>query len=687
MADRKRVGVVVQARMSSSRFPGKVLAPIHGVPMAVYILRRLATSRAADDVVLATSTDPSDDSLARAVEAAGFRVYRGSLDDVLGRFVSAARAIGADVAVRITGDCPLIDVATLDRMIERIRDAEDLDYLSNVAPPTFPDGLDTELVSMRALTIAEAEARPGHQREHVTPFVRDDPKRFPQANERNPAGDESAHHWSVDTTDDLALVVDLVEATGAEFPSLNELRTVLEQREDLARRSTMKTRNEGATKSLLADLEASIPRPKIAQSNALWERGRKLIPAGTQTLSKGPNQFCDGFGPKYIARGKGSHVWDVDGNEFIDYPMGLGSVSLGHARPEVIDAVTRQLADGSTFSLMHPLEVELSERIVSMVPCAERVRFGKNGSDATSACIRAARAKTGRDHVARCGYHGWQDWSIDASYGIRARGVPETIRDLTHPFPYNDLPALESLLTKTPMAAIILEPVGAVVPQPGYLEGVRDLATRHGAVLVFDEVIAGFRYARGGAQEYFKVKPDLCAMGKGVANGFPLSIVCGSAEFMEPFEEIFFSFTFGGEAAALAAASATLDVMEKENYWAHVWKLGTRLQSGFKELAKEHQLDSFMDCIGLAPWTVVTVADHGKWSGMQLKTLFQQEMLRRGILFSGSQFISLAHDEADIERTISAYREAMRVVRFAIDSQIVTDVTLGATNEVVFRRA
>lgn len=680
------VTVVVQARMSSARFPSKVLAPLRKLPLVVYLLKRIATSTRVQSSVLATSTMPDDDALVKAVEQAGFPVFRGSLDDVLGRFVGAARSRHADAAVRITGDCPLIDVGLLDRMVERFEQS-DLDYLSNVSPPTFPDGLDLEIIRLKALEIAEKEARPGHQREHVTPFIRDNPSRFRIANETNPHGDESAHHWSIDTPDDLAIVADLVEASGKDFPSLADLRKVLSQRDDLARRSTMKTRNEGAIKSLLEDLEKQRPRPNITRSNEVWSKGKELIPAGTQTLSKGPNQFCDGFGPKYLARGKGSHVWDVDGNEFIDYPMGLGAVSLGHAHPEVIKAVTAQLEQGNTFSLMNPLEVDLAARIVDIVPCAERVRFGKNGSDATSACIRAARAYTGREHVARCGYHGWQDWSIDASYGIRARGVPESIRAFTHAFPYNDLAALETLLKETPIAAVILEPVGAVVPQPGYLEGVRELATRYGAVLVFDEVIAGFRYARGGAQEYFKVTPDLCAMGKGVANGFPLSIVCGSKKFMEPFEEIFFSFTFGGETTALAAANATLDVMERENYWAHVWRLGAKLQAGFKTLAKEYQLDSFADCIGLAPWTVTTFVDHGKWSGMQLKTLFQQEMLRHGILFSGSQFISLSHTDADIETTIAAYREAMRVVRFALDSSIVTAVTLGKTNELVFRRA
>jgi glutamate-1-semialdehyde aminotransferase len=322
-----------------------------------------------------------------------------------------------------------------------------------------------------------------------------------------------------------------------------------------------------------------------------------------------------------------------------------------------------------------------------MVPCAERVRFGKNGSDATSACIRAARAKTGRKHIARCGYHGWQDWSIDQSYGIRARGVPDEVRGLTRPFPYNDLDALEALLREVPCAAVILEPVAAVVPKPGYLEGVRALATKYGAVLVFDEVITGFRYARGGAQEYFKVTPDLCSMGKGMGNGIPISVVCGTREFMAPFEEIFFSFTFGGETTAIAAALATLDVMEKHDYWGHCWKLGTRLQEGYRALAKEHGLAQITDCAGLAPWTVVTFVDHAPWSALQMKTLFQQEMLRRGILFSGSQFISLAHGTAELDRTLAAYADAMRTLRFALDSSIVDQLTLGKVNELVFRRA
>jgi glutamate-1-semialdehyde 2,1-aminomutase/spore coat polysaccharide biosynthesis protein SpsF len=676
---------IIQARMSSSRFPGKMLTPLRGVPLILHSLRRAQAAKRVDVVVLATSDQVDDNPLAELVAKEGFAVHRGSLDDVLTRFAGAARAVKADVVVRITGDCPLIDPAVLDALLERFS-AESLDYLSNISPPTYPDGLDLEVMRYDALAKVERDAQPGHHREHVTPYFRENPGIFRVANFVNPAGDQSKYRWSVDRKSDLELVEALLAATNVDRPGLAQLVEAATNNKDLEARSVGQ-RNEGAIKTFLADLEARKPRPKTTKSDELWARGEKLIPAGTQTLSKGPTQFVRGFSPKYLSHGKGSHVWDVDGNEFIDYPLGLGPISLGHGHPEVVAAVTKQMEQGTAFSWMHPLEVELAERITKIVPCAERVRFGKNGSDATSACIRAARAKTGRKHIARCGYHGWQDWSIDRSYGIRSRGVPEEVLNLTIPFAYNDLAALEKILMETPCAAVILEPISVTPPAEGYLKGVRELATKYGAVLIFDEVITGFRYARGGAQEHFGVTPDLCSMGKGVANGLPLSIVAGTAEFMEPFEEIFFSFTFGGETASLAAAMATLDVMEREDYWAHVWKQGAKLQTAFRAFAKEYGVDSFADCGGLPPWTVAMFTDHAGWTGLQLKTLFQQEMIRHGILFSGSQFISMSHSDEDIQKTIEAYREAFKMLRFALDCQGVDALTLGKPIEMVFRRA
>ena len=680
-----RTVAVIQARLSSQRFPGKALALLAGEPMIAHVCRRVAAALPRDQVVVATSDGRDDDALAAEVARAGIGVFRGSLDDVLGRVIGAARAKEADAIVRVTADCPLVDPELLAAMVERFRRG-DLAYLSNVSPPTFPDGLDLEVISRAALEAAAVEAREPHEREHVTPFIRERPQRFPSENVACPLGDFSALHWSVDEPAHLAVVADLISETGKPQPSLVDLIEAVKRRPGLRERSRGQ-RDAGAIRTFLESMEARAPRPVIRASEALWSRAQDVIPAGTQTLSKGPTQFVRGFAPKYLVRGQGSHVWDADGNEYIDYPMGLGPVTLGHAHPEVNAAIAAQLARGNCFSLMNPLEVELAERIRRLVPCAEQVRFGKNGSDATTACVRAARAKTGRAQVLRCGYHGWQDWSIDASYGIRAKGVPAEVMALTTPFPYNDLATLERLLEAKPAAAVILEPVAAQAPAPGYLAGVRDLATRHGAVFVFDEVITGFRYARGGAQEYFGVTPDLAAMGKGVANGQPLSIVCGKRAFMAAFDEVFFSFTFGGEATALAAAMATLDVMEREDYWAHVWRQGAKLQDGYRALALEHRLQDVTNCEGLPPWTIVTFRDSAPWSALHLKTLFQQEMLRRGVLFSGSQFISLAHGDEDIARTLDAYGEAMRVLRFALDHHAVDALRQGQVNEVVFRRA
>ena len=302
----------------------------------------------------------------------------------------------------------------------------------------------------------------------------------------------------------------------------------------------------------------------FSASEAYLARAERSIPLGSQTFSKSRTQFPFGVSPYFITHGRGSRVWDVDGNEFIDFVNALASVTLGYNDAEVNDAVRRQLEMGVIFSLPHPLEAEVAELICDMVPCAEMVRFGKNGSDATSGAIRLARAHTNRDRVAVCGYHGWQDWYIGST--SRNRGVPEATRELTHAFPYNDSEALRELLEGHPeeFAAVILEPMNVVEPKAGFLERVKELAHAHGALLVFDETITGFRYSNSGAQGLFGVTPDLATFGKGLANGFPISAVAGPREIMCLMEEIFFSFTFGGETLSLAAAKATLLKLRRE---------------------------------------------------------------------------------------------------------------------------
>ena len=303
--------------------------------------------------------------------------------------------------------------------------------------------------------------------------------------------------------------------------------------------------------------------PEITESDALYARALGLIPALTQTLAKGPGQWVRGVAPKYLARGVGSHVFDVDGNEFIDYQMGVGPLSLGYAYPRVDDAIRAQLGSGITFSLMHPLEVEVAELVEEVVPCAESVRFSKTGCDVTTAAVRLARAFTGREKVLCCGYHGWHDWYIGVT--DRAAGIPQSVKDLTYTFPYNDLPALEEALDEE-TACVILEPTTFEAPREGFLEGLAAACRRAGALLIFDEMWTGFRLALGGAQEFFGVTPDLACFSKAVANGMPLSILAGRKDVMSLLEQdVFFFTTFGGEALSLAAAKATiLEMQEKD---------------------------------------------------------------------------------------------------------------------------
>ena len=257
--------------------------------------------------------------------------------------------------------------------------------------------------------------------------------------------------------------------------------------------------------------------PKSVEQLAV---ARDVTPMGSQTFSKSFRTLPAGVSPLYATRAEGGHIWDVDGNRYVDLVSALASVNLGYGVPEVTEAVIRQLADGVSISLPTVLEAEVSQQLIDLVPSAEMVHFGKNGSDATTAAIRIARASTGRDHVVVCGYHGWQDWFI-GSMPSRSRGVPAAYSDLIHPVPYNDLEAMEAALESTPMAAIMLEPMTYIWPEEGYLEGVRELADRFGAVLVFDEMVTGFRFAPGGAQEYFGVTPDLATFGKGMAQRVP----------------------------------------------------------------------------------------------------------------------------------------------------------------------
>jgi glutamate-1-semialdehyde 2,1-aminomutase len=401
-------------------------------------------------------------------------------------------------------------------------------------------------------------------------------------------------------------------------------------------------------------------------SEQLLERALETIPLGSQTFSKSKTQLPFGVSPYFVDHAKGSHFWDVDGNEYIDFVNGLACVTLGYCDPDVDRAVQEQMQNGVTFSLPHKLEMEVAELLVEMIPCAEKVRFAKNGTDATSGAIRVARAYTGRDRVAVCGYHGWQDWYIGST--TRDLGVPQAVKELTHVFIYNDVDSLAGVLQKHhgEFAAVILEPMNVTYPHDGFLEKVRTITHQHGALLILDETITGFRYAKGGAQQEFGVIPDLATFGKGMANGYPLSALVGKAKYMDVVEKIFFSGTFGGETLSLAAAKAVLTKLRQQPVIETLKVRGQKILDGVNQMIRNHDLAKIVAISGHPTWSFLLFKDFSPYSAWESKTLFMQEMFKRGVYTLGTHNLSYAHNDQDIENLLTFYREVFRLIKESI---------------------
>ena len=429
-------------------------------------------------------------------------------------------------------------------------------------------------------------------------------------------------------------------------------------------------------------VELNSQLPEITESNALWERSACLIPAGTQTLAKGPTQFSNGIAPKYLRRGRGARVWDVDGNEYLDFCMGIGPIILGYCHPVVDEAVRRQLDDGITFSLMHPLEVEVAELMRDTIPNAESVRFSKTGCDVTSAAVRLARAWTGRERVLCCGYHGWHDWYIAVT--DRNAGIPEFAGQLTHTFNYNDLDSVMDAIDEG-TACVILEPFVFERENGSFLKGLREVCDRHGALLIFDEMWTGFRCAPCGAQEFFGVRADLALFSKAMANGMPISAITGRNDVMALFEkDVFFFTTFGGEALSLAATKACIEFIRDHDVAGHIARLGQRLLEGLNGLKADLELD-FASFAGY-PFRTITNFAASAGNPLEMKTFVQQELLRRGILWSGTQNLCYSHSEADIDYTLAAFGECLELLKQAVAAGDVRGRLLGETLQPVFRK-
>lgn len=672
-----KVVAIVQARMGSTRLPDKVMRRIGGVPMIELLLRRLGRAREVDAVVVATSTHPRDEPLAAHVASLGITCFRGSELDVLDRYYQAARAAGADAVVRITGDCPLVDPALVDEVVADFR-RNGADYVSNVSPPTYPDGLDIEVFGIDALATAHAEAVEPQDREHVTPFLRR-PGRFRQRAVRN-GEDYSELRWTVDEAADL----DVVERVFGHFaPSIDfGWRQVLEvQRAEPGAfaDNCHLGRNEGAG---------------MGTGQKLWRRAKQVIPGGSMLLSKRAEMFLPEQWPAYFSRAKGCQVWDLDGRQYTDVSiMGIGTNLLGYGHPEVDAAVHATVDAGNMSTLNCPEEVWLAEKLVEMHPWAGMVRLARSGGEADAIAIRIARAASGRDKVAVCGYHGWHDWYLAANLGeneslaghllpgLEPNGVPKGLRGTVLPFNYNRFDQLEALVAGHEIGVIMMEVSRNQGPQDGFLHQVRRLATERGIVLIFDECTSGFRQTFGGLHKLYGVEPDMALFGKTLGNGYAITATIGRREVMEAAQSTFISSTFWTERIGPAAALKTLEVMERMRSWEIATATGLKVRELWQSLADRHGLQ-------IEHWGLPALAGFTFKSpdALAYKTLLTQEMLGKGYLAGNSLYACTEHTPEVLAGFAEALDPVFGLVRECEDGRDVHGLLKGPVCHGGFKR-
>jgi glutamate-1-semialdehyde 2,1-aminomutase len=656
---------IVQARMDSIRLPNKVMIKINLTPLIELLLLRLSESKTIDQIVLATYDSPVNKPLIDHVEKLGYQVYLGSKNDVLDRYYQASKEFNATEIIRISGDCPLIDPKVVDDVVNLFHSSK-ADFATNAAPPSFPDGLDVSIFTLKVLEFAWKEAKELFDREHVTPFIKKC-NLFTIKNLLSPE-DLSSERWTVDEKEDLVFVRKVFQNF---YPRLDfNYKEIIELRKtqpDIFMINKHLKRNEGAS---------------MGTGQKLWKRAKKVIPGGNMLLSKRSEMFLPELWPSYFSKSKGCNVWDMDGNKFIDMSiMGIGTNTLGYGHPEVDSAVKKAIQDGNMSTFNCPEEVYLAEKLVEMHPWSDMVRFARTGGEANAISIRIARAASGKDGVAICGYHGWHDWYLSANLEnkenldkhllprLSTAGVPKVLQNTVHPFSYNNYEELEFLVDNYDIGVIKMEVTRNIEPTDNFLEKVRQLATRNNIVLIFDECTSGFRETFGGLHKKYNVDPDLAIFGKALGNGYAITAVIGSREIMEAAQSTFISSTFWTERIGSVAALATLNVMEREKSWDRITETGKKIGLIWKELANKNNLS--INVFGLP--SLIKFSFNSP-NSLAYKTLITQEMMSVGYLAGNSVYVCTEHTDEIVSGYSDELDNVFKIIQECEDGRDVSDI-------------
>ncbi len=648
-----RTFVFIQARLGSVRLADKVTLDLAGSPMVVFLYSRLKELCQVDDVIVLIPESHSNDPLADLLDNYSVRYFRGSEADVLRRYRDAADKFGAELVIRVTADCPLLDPLIINEMLSTYS-SNQVDYMSNTSPPTFPDGFDVEIFTRTVLIEADEQATDPKDREHVTPFMR----RNLSLETRNFTlrRDYSWLRLTVDQQEDYDAIKIIMNQLGPDRSfKVEDVITVAVNKVDELPNQLIK-RNEGA---------------QMSNGQKLWERAKTKIAGGNMLLSKRPELHCPEQWPPYYSKANGCWVWDLDENRLLDMSlMGVGTSILGYSYEPINMAVKRAIDNSVVSSLNNYLELELAERLLDLNPWAGLVKFARTGGEANLIALRIARAASGRDRVAFCGYHGWHDWYLSANFsksdnldihlfnGVGVDGIPDALADLVVPFFYNDFESFSTAVSEPDIGVIIMEVCRSEEPANGFLEFIRQEASERGIVLIFDECTSGFRETFGGVYSKYGIVPDIAVYGKALGNGHAITAIVGTENVMDYGKTNFISSTFWSEAIGPAAALATLSEMENLKSWEIISERGRLIKAKWEQISKSESVK-----IAIAGMSALPSFAFSHPNSNKIKTLFTQAMLEKKILATNLLYVSVAHEQPYLEQYFEHMADTFKFIK------------------------
>ena len=637
-----KVVAIIQARFNSTRFPGKIFSQINNKSILDIIIFRLKLCKKVDDIIIACSTNKKDIQILNYCKKNNLKVYRGSEKNVLKRYYNAAKKNNVKNILRITSDCPLVDPKIIDQLISKHR-LNNSDYTSNTITPTFPDGFDAEVFKFELLKKRHMQSKSNYENEHVTTGMRNNPKyKLFSMKLKN---DFSKLRLTIDTVEDHRILQKLFKFFKFDFKvSLKQILRLYKNNPKFFENNSNRIYNEGQN---------------LSTGQKLWIRAKNIIPGGNMMLSKRPEMFLPDKWPTYYSKAKGCNIWDMDNVKYTDMSlMSVGTNILGYANQVVNNAVIKSINASNMSSLNCHEEILLSEKLINMHQHFDMARFARTGGEANAIAIRIARAASGRDNVAICGYHGWHDWYLSANLqskskkgilkdhlleGISPIGVPKVLKNTVFPFKFNDFNALKSICSKNKIGVIKMEIFRNIKPSNNFLIKVRKLADQNNIVLIFDECTSGFRETFGGLHLKYKVNPDICILGKALGNGFPITAILGKKEVMDSAQNTFISSTFWTERSGYVAALKTLEIMEKIKSWKIISDQGQKIKNKLYKIAKINKLK--IKITGLSSCPTYTIKSNN-W--IKYKTFITQELLKNKILGANSTYVCINHNDKTI---------------------------------------